>query len=259
MVLVTELATGDFFDFMTDEFGTAQYWKALPLYAAEVLLGLEWMHRRGLLYRDLKPENLLMRADGHLVLSDFGMSTRLQPGQRATRVCGTAVYMSPEVLAEQGYGFMSELWSYGVLLYELFTGITPFLVEESSARSANELVADRIRRMTCQHTGAVLFDDSAYMNADAKHLITSLLQVDEATRLGAADDAGDYRSIKSHPWFANINWAGLEAGLYKPTITVPVNLPAEPDVLGLPWATGKPLTAKSSRDKFGAFCLSHTV
>jgi len=60
MVLVTEYATGDVFDLMTDHFNTPQYSQSLRLYAAEVLLGLEWMHQRGLLYRDLKPENLLV-------------------------------------------------------------------------------------------------------------------------------------------------------------------------------------------------------
>jgi serine/threonine protein kinase len=149
MVLVTEFATGDMFDLMTDHFNTPQYSRSLRLYAAQVLLGLEWMHQRGVLYRDLKPENLLVRENGHLMLSDLGMSTRLRSGERATRVCGTAVYMSPEVLAGQGgYGFMSELWSYGVLLHELCTGLTPFNSKEISGPRANEFMAAEIRRLT---------------------------------------------------------------------------------------------------------------
>ena len=92
---------------------------------------------------------LQVREDGHLMLSDLGMATRLRPGERATRVCGTAVYMSPEVLAAAGgYGFMSELWSYGVLLHELCTGLTPFQIKETSGARANEAMAAEIRRLT---------------------------------------------------------------------------------------------------------------
>jgi serine/threonine protein kinase len=155
---VTEYATGDLYNLMTDHFGTAAYWKSMRLYAAEVLLGLEWMHQRGVIYRDLKPENLLLSPDGHMVLSDLGMSTRLRNGERASRVCGTVQYMSPEMLTQQEYGFMSDLWSYGVLLHEMTTGFTPLDIrgdkpsdtEEERSTGANnvERIVAEIRKLT---------------------------------------------------------------------------------------------------------------
>jgi serine/threonine protein kinase len=98
MVLVTEYATGDVFDLMTDHFNTPQYSQSLRLYAAEVLLGLEWMHQRGLLYRDLKPENLLVKTSSSFfftsgrVANDTHTSVKvgvlgLGPGPGPVRSC----------------------------------------------------------------------------------------------------------------------------------------------------------------------------
>jgi serine/threonine protein kinase len=77
LCLVTELAAVDFFNQMTNHFGTRAYWSSVKVYAAQILLALEHMHSKRLLYRDLKPENMLVRMDGTLLIADFGMSILL--------------------------------------------------------------------------------------------------------------------------------------------------------------------------------------
>lgn len=100
-------------------------------YAAEILAGLAVLHRHGIVYRDLKPENVLIGRDGHIVLTDFGLSKIFPPQQYrdeddlpiTTTFCGTAEYLAPEVLLGEPYTFAIDYWSYGTLLYEMLAGI----------------------------------------------------------------------------------------------------------------------------------------
>jgi protein kinase A len=139
LCLVTEFAAVDFFNQMTNHFGTGAYWSSVKIYAAQTLLGLEAMHKKRLLYRDLKPENMLVRTDGTLLIADFGMSIILkvrlalccmsrqpsrqhaltpravcdppQDGEKAHSICGTAEYMSPEMVEHSGYRCVTTLSS----------------------------------------------------------------------------------------------------------------------------------------------------
>lgn len=100
---------------------------AVKFYAANILLGLEHLHACDILYRDLKPENILVCSDGYTKLTDFGLSLeRSQEGQKCTSICGTAEYLSPEILQRKGYSKSSDWWSFGILLYEMLVGIPPF-------------------------------------------------------------------------------------------------------------------------------------
>jgi len=103
--------------------------------------------------------------------------------------------------------------------------------------------------------GAVRVKSRSLLGEQVLDLITRLLCVDETDRLGYGDDLGHYTSIKQHPWFANINWAGVEAGRYKPVITPPKCLPSESQVTGRPWVSCEqgPLSPRLSRAKFGLF------
>jgi len=89
-------------------------------YAAEIILALEFLHKNQIIYRDLKPENVLLAKDGHIKLADFGLSKK-SSGPRFTLV-GTPEYMSPEILNETGHDCNCDWWSLGILLYELATG-----------------------------------------------------------------------------------------------------------------------------------------
>ena len=94
-------------------------------YFAEILLGLEALHARNVMYRDLKPENVLLDVDGHVKLADFGLSKDPE-GPLSYSFCGSPEYMSPEMLAAAGHDWRVDLYSLGAILYEMLTGLPPF-------------------------------------------------------------------------------------------------------------------------------------
>jgi serine/threonine protein kinase len=96
-------------------------------YFAEILLGLEYIHSKGIAYRDLKPENVLLDIDGHIKLADFGLSKVLPTFDSLTNsFCGSPEYMSPEMLMGCGHGFAVDYYSLGAILFEMLTGLPPF-------------------------------------------------------------------------------------------------------------------------------------
>jgi len=99
-------------------------------YTGCVVEGLSYLQSRDVLYRDLKPENLLLDSAGYVKIADLGMSRRLAATELATTITGTAEYLAPEQLAQEGYSHSATLWSLGILIYELLTGSPPFVSSE---------------------------------------------------------------------------------------------------------------------------------
>jgi serine/threonine protein kinase len=91
-------------------------------YAAEVILALEYLHEKDFVYRDLKPENILMDNEGHLKLTDFGLSKELKEENMTNTFCGTFQYLAPEVIMKKNYNIMVDWWSLGVLIHEMVVG-----------------------------------------------------------------------------------------------------------------------------------------
>lgn len=93
----------------------------MQFYAAEILLALEYLHQINIIYRDLKPENVLLDSDGHVALTDFGLSKFVE--KTTSTFCGTPEYLAPEVLRKQQYGIAVDWWCFGSVIYEIVVGL----------------------------------------------------------------------------------------------------------------------------------------
>lgn len=101
--------------------------RSAQFYAANILLALEFLHKKGVIYRDLKPENVLISADGYAKITDFGLSKDdMSEGKQTKSICGTTEYLSPEMLLGKGYDNSCDWWGFGCLLYEMLVGLPPF-------------------------------------------------------------------------------------------------------------------------------------
>ncbi|KAG1138688.1 hypothetical protein G6F38_010373 [Rhizopus arrhizus] len=174
-------------------------------YAAEIILGIQELHRLGILYRDLKPENILLTADGHLVLTDFGLSKQFYDGlsleeQRTETFCGTAEYLAPEILNQQPYSYEVDYWSLGMILYEMLNGVTPFWDEN------RDEMYRKIRQDPLQFP--------AHFDIETATFIARLLKRNPARRLGSGID-GALR-VRSDPYFSYIDWDLIYAKRIKP-------------------------------------------
>ncbi|XP_002133533.3 chromosomal serine/threonine-protein kinase JIL-1-like [Drosophila pseudoobscura] len=181
-------------------------------YIAELVLALEEVHRLGIVYRDIKLENILLDADGHVVLTDFGLSKFLTPANayRANSFCGTMEYIAPEMIQsrQKGYDYAVDWWSLGVLTFEMLIGEPPF-----GSKLGNRQIVRRIQE--CQP----LIPES--IGPIAKDFLLRTLEKDPMYRLGGNDRGA--REVKEHAFFHGINWSAVRAKLYaapfKPTLT----------------------------------------
>ncbi|KAI8372076.1 kinase-like domain-containing protein [Choanephora cucurbitarum] len=188
LYLILEYATGgELFTHMAAEHMFTE--DTARFYLAELLLALEHIHGLGIVYRDLKPENCLLDGEGHVRLTDFGLSKVSIEGSRTNTVCGTAEYMAPEILLELNYDKSVDFWTFGILMHEMLTGYTPF-------RSGNKKkTLDAILKKKLQIP--------YYISADAKDLMIRLLRKNPNVRIGLD-------KIKTHRFFRKIDWKELK-------------------------------------------------
>ena len=178
------------------------------VYTMQCTLALDYVHQHGYVYRDLKPENILLDTDGCVRLADFGMSKLLEhPTDRAMTICGTAQYMSPEVLNHRGCRFEADLWALGILIYELCSGSTPFGSDKDSRQ-------DLYKRLLHHRNATMTFP--TWFDAQTCSIIKALLHEDEQLRLGAGDR---FQDVILHEWFDNVNHIDVIKGHIAPHLS----------------------------------------
>ncbi|OBT74498.1 AGC/RSK protein kinase [Pseudogymnoascus sp. 05NY08] len=179
-------------------------------YMAELVLALEHLHKNlGVVYRDLKPENCLLDSEGHLLLTDFGLSKVALDGESCATVAGTVEYMAPEVVQGKKYGFAVDWWSLGALGFDLMTGNPPFRGNNKNIIMQN-IVHGKLKL-------------PYHLSSETKDLLTRLLRKEPKKRLGYGPR--DIQTIKSHRFFKNIDWAALGRREVSPPIVPFINDP----------------------------------
>mmetsp|Transcript_2777 Transcript_2777/g.8716 ORF Transcript_2777/g.8716 Transcript_2777/m.8716 type:complete len:746 (-) Transcript_2777:52-2289(-) len=161
-------------------------------YAAEIVMALGYLHENNVIYRDLKPENLLLDMQGHCCLTDFGLvKENLAFGEVTRTICGSPEYLAPEILLGRGYNKSVDWWALGTFLYEMLEGLPPFYHDD---------VGEMNRRILSQP----LYFSQDHFTKDAQDILRRLLDRNPETRLGSGRFGT--RDIKDHPFFKPIDW-----------------------------------------------------
>ena len=160
--------------------------KRTKIYAAEIILAISELHKHNIIFRDLKPDNILLDGNGHIMLSDFGLSkenVRLENNEKS--FCGTFAYLAPEMIKKSGHGKAMDWYSLGALLYEMVMGMPPYYSEDKSQLFDNIKFAE--------------LKFSIGLSMELRILLTKLLERDPKKRIKE-------EAIKTDPWFKEINW-----------------------------------------------------
>ncbi|XP_055319826.1 serine/threonine-protein kinase pakA-like [Sitodiplosis mosellana] len=181
-------------------------------YAAEIISGLKFLHRKGIIYRDLKLDNILLDFDGHVRIADFGMcKLQIYLDRTADSFCGTPDYMAPEIIKGQKYNQHVDWWSFGVLLYEMLIGQSPF-----SGCDEDELFWS-----ICNEIPWFPF----YLSKEALNILSKLLEKDANVRLGAG--TSPHGEITENVFFYEIDWKKLEKRQLEPPFKPKIKHPLD--------------------------------
>lgn len=174
-------------------------------YIACVVSAFEYLHNRGIIYRDLKPENLLLDKQGYIKMVDFGFSKHIESGRKTWTFCGTPEYVAPEIILNKGHDRSVDFWSLGVLMYELLTGTPPFTA--SDPMKVYNIILRGFDQITVPRN----------VNRTAVTLMKRFCKENPVERIGYQKDG--VLDIKKHRWFQGFDWEGLDKRSLDPPIT----------------------------------------
>ncbi|CAD5219540.1 unnamed protein product [Bursaphelenchus okinawaensis] len=183
-------------------------------YVACVLEGLEYLHHKNIVYRDLKPENCLLTTSGYLKLVDFGFAKRLASGRKTWTFCGTPEYVSPEIILNKGHDQAADYWALGIYICELMLGRPPF--QASDPMKTYTLILKGIDALEIPNRR---------IGKTATALVKKLCRDNPGERLGSG--SGGVNDIRKHRWFMGFDWEGLRTRTLKPPIIPKVTNPAD--------------------------------
>jgi len=197
--------------------------KDARFYMAQIVLAFEYLHSLNVVYRDLKPENLLVMANGFIKMADFGLAKIVPAGESTYTLCGTPAYAAPEVYNMKGHGKAVDWWGLGVLCHELISGATPFDGDAAG-------IFDAMQRYSRAWPNIKLprrLDGSV-----AGDLVLKLLHPNPSRRLGAGgalvpgstQPLTGARAVKAHPFFEDLNWSDI--------IRFKAEVPYKPQIAG---------------------------
>ncbi|KAJ8788056.1 hypothetical protein J1605_022617 [Eschrichtius robustus] len=228
LFFVMEFLNGGDLMYHIQDKGRFELYRA-TFYAAEIVCGLQFLHQKGIIYRDLKLDNVMLDRDGHIKIADFGMCKENMFGDKqASTFCGTPDYIAPEILQGLKYSFSVDWWSFGVLLYEMLIGQSPFHGDDE-----DELFE------------SIRVDSPYYprwITRESKDILEKLLERDTTRRLGVTGN------IKIHPFFKPINWALLEKRAVEPPFKPRVRSPGDYSNFDQEFLNEKPRLSYSDKD-----------
>jgi serine/threonine protein kinase len=174
--------------------------KSAKFYAAPVILAFELMHSKSIVYRDLKPENLILDSDGYIKVCDFGLAKVVT--DRTWTLCGTPDYLAPEIILSKGHDRAVDYWATGILIYEMCAGFVPYYSDDPM--EVYQLIL-----------GGDLKFPSHFSRA-CMDLCSKLLHQNQAKRLGNMKNG--VKDIIKHKWFSGFDWGGLLSKKLTPPI-----------------------------------------
>ncbi|KAI8060310.1 camp-dependent protein kinase A [Gongronella butleri] len=184
---------------------------AARFYAAEVMLAIDYLHSFRIVYRDIKPENILLDAHGHVKLADFGFAKRLDDDAQCTTVCGTPDYVAPEIIRATGYGTAVDWWSFGVLIYELTVGKAPFHAD-NPVDMYEKILQGNVRYQL-------------YQSEELVDLLKHLLETDPDKRYGNLPNG--VQDIKDHRFFVKLDFEKVQDRHVKPPYIPDITSPGD--------------------------------